>query len=222
MLRLLTNTIKDRNTLCLVIYSRFYIRGSIIGKYGRLNEHVSLVRTVHNAIKTRTYEIDFYRIKISFYSSTMENKTCTVVNASVMNWSVMNILCYERGLLWTGQGSVMNVVCYERGMLWMWSDMNMVWYEHGLLWTRSVMNVVCLWAWSVMNVVCCKRGLLRMWSCYERVCYELVFFEVFCYECVLIWIGLLRTWSVNVVGYERGLLWMWFVMNVVCYEQGLL
>jgi len=55
MLPLLTNTIKDRNTLCLVIYSRFYIRGSIRSKYGRLNEHVSLVRTVHDMIKKRTH-----------------------------------------------------------------------------------------------------------------------------------------------------------------------
>jgi len=54
----------------------------------------------------------------------------------------------------------MNVVCYERGLLWTWSVMNLVCYElvcnkRGLLWTRSVMN------WSVMNVIC-----------YELVCYE--------------------------------------------------
>jgi len=33
----------------------------------------------------------------------------------------MNMICYERGLLWTGllwTWSVMNVVCYERGLLW--------------------------------------------------------------------------------------------------------
>jgi len=43
-----------------------------------------------------------------------------------MNGSVMNVVCYERSLLWTG-------------LLWM-----------GLLWTWSVMNVVC-YEWSVLN-----------------------------------------------------------------------
>ena len=39
----------------------------------------------------------------------------------------MNVVCYERGLLWTGllwTWSVMNVVCYERGLF------RMVCYEH--------------------------------------------------------------------------------------------
>jgi len=42
-----------------------------------------------------------------------------------MNWSVMNMVCYEHGLLWTGllwtwsvmNGSVMNVVCFERSVM---------------------------------------------------------------------------------------------------------
>jgi len=94
-----------------------------------------------------------------------------------MNCSVMKMVYYERGLLWTW--SVINVVCNE-----------LVCYEHGLFWTWSVMN------WSVMNViyyglVCCERGLLLVgllwtgllwtWSvlnglfwavCYEQVCFE--------------------------------------------------
>jgi len=77
MLQLSINTIKDRNTICLVIYSRFYIRESIRSECGRLNEHVSFVKTVHDAIKKRAHQIDFYRIKIRFYSPTIENRTCT-------------------------------------------------------------------------------------------------------------------------------------------------
>jgi len=46
MLRLLTNTIKDRNTLCLVIYSRFYIRGSIRSKQGGSNKRARFVSAV--------------------------------------------------------------------------------------------------------------------------------------------------------------------------------
>jgi len=86
----------------------------------------------------------------------------------------MNVVYYERGLLWTW--SVMNVVCYERGLLWTWSVMNLVCYElnvicyelvcyerglllMGLLWTGL------LWTWSVLN------GLF--WAvCYEQVCFE--------------------------------------------------
>jgi len=55
MLQLLINAIKDINTICLVTYSRFYMRAGIRSKYGRLNEHVSLVRTVNDAIKKRTH-----------------------------------------------------------------------------------------------------------------------------------------------------------------------
>ena len=121
------------------------------------------------------------------------------MSRSVTNWSVINVVCYERDLLWTRP--VMNVVYYECGLLWTWSVMNVVSFERGLLWTWSVLNWSVL-KWSVMNVV---------W--YELVCYER---------------GLLWTWSVlngsvmNVVCYECGLLWTWSVMNVVCYERGLL
>jgi len=48
----------------------------------------------------------------------------------------MNVVCYERGLLWTGllwTRSVMNAVCYEEAC-----------YERGLFW------MVC-YDWSVMN-----------------------------------------------------------------------
>ena len=49
----------------------------------------------------------------------------------------MNVVCYERGLLWTW--SVMNVVCYE------W-----VCYERGLLWMGLLLTGL-LWTWSVLN-----------------------------------------------------------------------
>jgi len=55
MLPLLINTIKDRNTICLVIYSWFYIRESIRDEYGRLSKRVSLVKTVHGTVKMRTH-----------------------------------------------------------------------------------------------------------------------------------------------------------------------
>ena len=106
-----------------------------------------------------------------------------------MNCSVMNVVCYERGLLWTW--SVMNVVCYERGLLWTWSILNVVCYDLvcyelvcykcGLIWTGL------LWTWSVMNVVC-----------YERVCYERG----------LLWMGLLWTSLLWAVCYEH-----------VCFER---
>jgi len=68
------------------------------------------------------------------------------MNGSVMNGSVMNVVCYECVRLWTW--SVANVVCNERicnecglswmcGLLWMWSVSNMS------LMNRSLMNVVC-------------------------------------------------------------------------------
>ena len=53
----------------------------------------------------------------------------------------MNVVCYERSVM---NGSVMNVVSYERSLLWT----GLLWT--GLLWTWSVMNVVCL-EWSVMS-----------------------------------------------------------------------
>jgi len=83
----------------------------------------------------------------------------------------MNVVRYERGLLWTRPvmkggllwtRSVMNtacyVVCFQRGLFWKWFVLNVVCYERGLLWTWSVMNVVrfergLLWTWSAMNVV---------------------------------------------------------------------
>ena len=54
----------------------------------------------------------------------------------------MNVVCYERGLLWTGllwtwsvmDGSVMNVVYYER------VSSELVCYQHYLLLTWSVIN----------------------------------------------------------------------------------
>jgi len=46
MLRLLTNTIKDRKTLCLVIYSQFYFRGSIRSKQGGSNKRARFVSAV--------------------------------------------------------------------------------------------------------------------------------------------------------------------------------
>ena len=66
----------------------------------------------------------------------------------------MNVVCYERGLLWTWSvmnWSVMNVVCYERGLLWTWSVMNVVCFEwfvlsgllwSGLFWTVTDLNTV--------------------------------------------------------------------------------
>jgi len=53
-------------------------------------------------------------------------------------------------------GSVMNMVCYERDLLWTRSVMN---------W--SVMNVVCFQMWSVINVVCYERVCYEL-VCYER------------------------------------------------------
>ena len=57
--------------------------------------------------------------------------TCFVTNKFrnelLWKWSVMNMVCYEHGLLWTGllwTWSLMNMVCYERGLQWMWSVMN--------------------------------------------------------------------------------------------------
>ena len=73
-------------------------------------------------------------------------------------WSVMNVVCFERGLLWMWSvmnGSVMIMVCYEHGLLWT-----------GLLWTWSVFKCGPLWTWSVIKVVCYE------WGSYERVCYE--------------------------------------------------
>ena len=72
-----------------------------------------------------------------------------------MNGSVVNVVCYEHGLLWKGllstsllwtqsamNGSVLKMVCYE-----------LVCYVRCLLWTWSVMNVVCY------ELVCYERGL---------------------------------------------------------------
>jgi len=59
-----------------------------------------------------------------------------------MNWSVMNMIFYEHGLLWSGllwTWSVMNVVCFEwsilSGLLWA-----------GLFWTVTIFNslLACL------------------------------------------------------------------------------
>jgi len=64
------------------------------------------------------------------------------MNGSVMNGSVINMVCCERG---SYEG-----VCHERGLLWTWSVMN-----------GSVMNG------SVLNMVCYERGLLwtgQLWT----------------------------------------------------------
>jgi len=71
-----------------------------------------------------------------------------ILNRSVINGSVMTWACLWMGLLWTW--SVMNVVCYERnlwwtGLLWMsllwtWSVMNGLFWT-GLLWTDTIKNV---------------------------------------------------------------------------------
>jgi len=124
-------------------------------------------------------------------------------------WSVMNVVCHERGLLWTW--SVMNVLCYERGLQWTWSAMNVVCNERGLQWTWSAMNVVCnergCWMWSVMNVVCHEHGLSWTWSLMKVVCHEG---------------GLSWRWSVmKVVCHESGLSWTWSVMKSVCHECAL-
>jgi len=99
-----------------------------------------------------------------------------VVYYELHAWSVMNMVCYEHGLLWTW--SVINmVVCYERGLLWfLWTGLlwtlsltNVVSYEcGGLLWTGLLWTGLfwrgLLWMWSVMNVVCYERSLLWTWS----------------------------------------------------------
>jgi len=78
MLPLLINTIKDSNTICLVIYSRFYIKESIGDEYGRLNKHVRLVKTVHGTVKMRTHSIDYYRIRICFSYSIIVERSRTM------------------------------------------------------------------------------------------------------------------------------------------------
>ena len=68
------------------------------------------------------------------------------------------MVCYVHGLLWTW--SVMNVVCFERGLLWI----GLLWIGllgTGLLWTGL------LWTWSVMNMVCYERVCCQQ-VCYER------------------------------------------------------
>jgi len=48
------------------------------------------------------------------------------MNGSVVNRSVMNVVCYERGgLLWTG---LLWTGLFWSGLLWMWSVMNVVCY----------------------------------------------------------------------------------------------
>ena len=56
-----------------------------------------------------------------------------------MNGSIMNVVCYDRGLLWTGllwMWSVMNVVCYER-----------VCYEQ-VSFERTPQGTILQWQWS--------------------------------------------------------------------------
>jgi len=87
------------------------------------------------------------------------------MNRSVMNRSVIHVVCYECPRLWSW--SVMSVVCNERVcndcvLLWTWRVMNgcvvnVVCYERGLLWTWSVMNVIS------NERVCDECGLL--WTC---------------------------------------------------------
>jgi len=71
----------------------------------------------------------------------------TGANKSLMNWSVINVVCYQ---MW----SVMNMVCYE---LVCYERVELVCYEHGQHGLFS--NVVCMNG-SVINIVCYERGLL--------------------------------------------------------------
>ena len=79
-------------------------------------------------------------------------------------WSVMNTVCYERGLLWTAllwTWTFINVacyerVCYERSLLWMWSVMNGSVMKSTAL--RSCKNVAtfflcCTWQLYLAHVV---------------------------------------------------------------------
>ena len=63
----------------------------------------------------------------------------TGLSGLLWTWSVMNMVCCERGLLWTW--SVM------KGLLLTWSVKNVACYERDLLWTRvmnrSIVEVVC-------------------------------------------------------------------------------
>jgi len=63
-----------------------------------------------------------------------------------MSGSVMNMVCYEGGLLLTGQ--------LWTDLLWMWSVMNVVFYERicyeQVCYERGLFWVVC-YDWSDMN-----------------------------------------------------------------------
>ena len=118
-----------------------------------------------------------------------ENRVIRLVSNSLPPpkiFGLSNVVCYERGLLWTVllwtwsvmNWSVMNVVCFQ-----MWSVMNVVCNECGLLWTGLLWTGL-LWTWSVMKAVCYER------VCYERVCYEQV-----CNERGLFWVVCCE-WSV--------------------------
>ena len=95
---------------------------------------------------------------------------------SVMNCSVMNMVCYE-------------LVCYERGLLWTWSVMNVVCYECGLLWTGLLWRGR-LWTWSVTNVVCFE------WSVVSGLLWTGLFWKGTCLTFSAARYGLLQTtWS---------------------------
>jgi len=120
-------------------------------------------------------------------------------------WSVINVVCYEGGLLWTW--SALNVVCnervrYKRGLLWMLSVVNMMCDGRVMLWLLSFMNVVSYeraqrtvikglsWIWSVMNVLCNKSvsdecGLLWKWFVTNEHVIEGSVVNVVFYECGL-------------------------------------
>jgi len=98
-------------------------------------------------------------------------------------WSVMNVVCDERGLLWTGllrtglfwMRSVMNVVYYERGLLWtglLWTGLLRTWFvSSGLLWK-------CLfWTDTILNYqMVSKRWLSQLplpeelINCEKQIC----------------------------------------------------
>jgi len=60
---------------------------------------------------------------------------------SVINYSAMNVICYEDGLLWTW--SVVKGGLFWMALMWTCSVMNMSVMMGGLLWTWPVMNMVC-------------------------------------------------------------------------------
>jgi len=146
-----------------------------------------------------------------------------------MNVLSNELVSHECGLLWAPllwTWSVMNVFCYERGLLITWSVMSGTVINWCVM-NGFVMNVVCcelglMWTWSYVNVICNENGLQeggRSWTDMQRTG---LLWKLSASGWLLSshqWMWFVMTVSVmNVVCYERCQLWTWFLMNVLCNE----